>query len=456
MDDRMIRERHNVKKTLHSPERFEGNPVLGRSEAHLFPIISGSVFRDPQTGLFRMWYGTGLHIKNGYAVAYAESEDGIHWERPEFDVILFDGRGTNVLMVWCSPADVARGGDIIPALRDETEGNHSVVIKYPCNQEMAAFGGMANILWEPEDPDPDRRYKGFFRLAPKPDLSSFLCTSPDGIHWKRGAELPEICDTSCLMRDEVKGKWVVYSRYWDENMIRHIGYTESDDFVTWTVPKLIFSLDDKDIPRAEAYDMQVYHCGASYLGLLRIYDTITETQNFQLVTSRDGLHFERVAGRETWFDLAPMGEWDRFRLDMAARPVRVGDELWFYYGGRMYRHGEHRDHGVSSGHIGIARLRPDGYVSLDGSFDGAYVVLAASRLEGRRLYLNAYARFGRITLDLQREDGSSLPGYSSLPIEGDSLTHPVRFEKDLSGLNDRPVRIRVNLTNARLYSLWCE
>ena len=396
------------------------------------------------------------------------------WTRPELD----DGRGTNITMLWCDPKDVAQKTDIRRKLLRKTgdaaqmaaHTAKSLVVKYPHNQIMAGYGGSMNVLDDPADPDPRRRYKSYHRLAKVGRYGTFTCVSPDGVHWKKATKIPQIRDTSCLMYDEFKKKYVIYGHHSAEDGRDEIQRTESSDFVTWSQPRVMFRLDEKDPPQSHAYDMMVYNEGNSYVGLLRMYYRkgidgqgdypTTETQTFQLATSRDGVHFRRVAGRRTWLDLGPIGEFDRFRLDMAGKPIRVGNRLWFYYSGRRYRHGKHPDHGpdagASLGSIGLLTLRPDGYVSMDGSFDGAYLLTRPVLLDGSTLHINAYAPFGRIVVELLDEGGNPIEGYRSLPITADGIDLTVKWsgKEQLAKLAGRPVQIKFHLTNARLYSYW--
>ena len=481
LDDVMISKTHNVWRTLHQPQRHKDNPIYPAKYPEYTALIKGSVIRDPATGKFTMWYFAGTDVHNGYTQALAYSDDGLQWTRPELDVVRFnDGRGTNITMLWCDPKDIAKKTDIQRMLLRQTgntqqiaaESSKSLVVKYPDNQTMAGYGGSMNVLYDPDDPDPQRRYKSYFRLAKVSHLSSFTCVSSDGVHWSNSTEIPQIHDTSCLMYDELKKKYVIYGRHSAADGRDEIQRTESDDFVTWTKPEVIFRLDDRDPLKSHAYDMMVYNVGNSYVGLLRMFYAkgidgkgdyrTTETQTFQLATSRDGIHFTRVADRRTWIDLGPIGQFDRFRLDMAGQPIRMGNRLWFYYAGRSYRHGQHSDYGpkagVSLGSIGLLTLRPDGYVSMDGSFDGAYLLTKPVLLDGANLHINAYARFGKIVVELLDQEGNPIDGYRSLPITVDGLDLPVKWtgKDNLGEWAGKPVQIRFNLINARLYSYWCQ
>ena len=76
------------------------------------------------------------------------------------------------------------------------------------------------------------------------------------------------------------------------------------------------------------------------------------------------------------------------------------------------------------------------------------------RLAGRRLHLNATARFGKITIEVLDESGRILA--LSKAVERDSLDIPVEWQEgELPGAQT-PVTLRIKLENARLYALWCD
>lgn len=96
-------------------QKYEGNPVLGFN-----PHIPGEAFMCAKPhviydhGVFRMWYtarGFGLENKPGdYRICYAESLDGIHWERdPSNPVLTPSDTGWDRAMV--EYAEVLREGD---------------------------------------------------------------------------------------------------------------------------------------------------------------------------------------------------------------------------------------------------------------------------------------------------------------------------------------------------------
>lgn len=167
-DDESLPWRDNLHLTLVAPKKYEGNPVLkhgpqGAVDAN-GALLYGTVFQDG--GKYRMWYIGQPQPDPKFPedtnpphrpVCYAESTDGIHWDKPNLGLVSFCGSKDNNI-VSIEPADhpFARMDDFVSVLRDET------------------------------DPDPARRYKMVY-IAYQPQLkhsAAVRCVSPDGLHWK--------------------------------------------------------------------------------------------------------------------------------------------------------------------------------------------------------------------------------------------------------------------------------
>ena len=88
----------------HKPQRYQDGPVLKKDRPwEVIPMLSYSsycVLRDPDDLLFKCSYEqmTGQPNKKLMCLGmesqqlYAESEDGIHWTKPELDLFKVDGR----------------------------------------------------------------------------------------------------------------------------------------------------------------------------------------------------------------------------------------------------------------------------------------------------------------------------------------------------------------------------
>lgn len=174
-----------------------------------------------------------------------------------------------------------------------------------------------------------------------------------------------------------------------------------------------------------------------------------------LAWSRDGVSWQRH--REPFIPLGGLGEWDRFNNSVASQPLVVGDELWFYYSGRTYRHDQNQggaDKGPKWGAIGLARLRLDGFASLDASFDGGTVRTRPFLAPRGELFVNAKADYGQLVVEVLDSDGQPREGYTSKPTKADGVLLPVTWTggNRLAELAGQAVSLRFRLRNARLYA----
>jgi len=163
-DDESIPWRDNLKLTLEKPKKHPANPVLSAGPLGSVDgwgaILYGTVIKEGDK--FRMWYiawpqPDKLQPQRYYRpVAYAESRDGVKWEKPALGLVDFRGSKQNNL-VKIEPADepFARTNDFVSVIRDD------------------------------EDPDPARRYKMAYIIYSQTDGFSTTATavSPDGLRW---------------------------------------------------------------------------------------------------------------------------------------------------------------------------------------------------------------------------------------------------------------------------------
>ena len=104
VDDFLIQS-SDLEKVFHTPEFYSYNPVLKvdrewENTVEGYPYaapFSDGIWFDPEDNKFKMWYlagaGTINTVKHSLCTCYAESEDGIHWVKPELDVV----PGTNIV-----------------------------------------------------------------------------------------------------------------------------------------------------------------------------------------------------------------------------------------------------------------------------------------------------------------------------------------------------------------------
>ncbi|MBN2310215.1 MAG: hypothetical protein JXR94_14670 [Candidatus Hydrogenedentes bacterium] len=465
LDDYLVESAENIARTIHSARKSPANPLLWPAEPWegTMAIVYGSILRDGE--LYRMWY----HGSHG--VSYAESPDGLAWSKPALGLFEVDGSPTNIVIH-----------------REAEEGQPNY---------MPFFYEVFGVHKDPDAADPNRRYVlGYLSIqrdydGPRRDpfhggqrRGLGVAYSPDGIHWTSGEPwaTEAICDGAThWMRDPASGHYVLYGRTkfaapdvkaacagdpWLERYFwgRAVARVESPDFLDWdykdpaTAP-VVMASDTKDTPGDEIYSMLVFPYEGVYIGLVQMFHNQEDTchLDIQLAVSRDGVAFARVGDRTPFIPCGGVGEWDRFNNSLANNPpLRVDDELRFYYGGRTYRHSPYEgpDAGESGGGIGLATIALDRFVSLDASFDGGTLLTKPLVLGGDTLHLNATCDFGAIGIEVLGADGAVAA--RAKPVRSDGLDIPVEWEEGGLANATGPVQLRFTLSNARLFAVWCE
>jgi hypothetical protein len=308
--------------------------------------------------------------------------------------------------------------------------------------------------------------------------------SPDGIRWKlieNWATEAIVDGATHWLFDPSRNAYVLYGRTrkalpevaaaWAGNdwfkawfWGRAVARVESPDFLRWdfaapdTAP-VVMTADLRDRPGTEIYSMKVFRYEGISIGFVQVFHATPDesTLDVQLAVSRDGLGFERVGDRGTFIELGSIGAWDRFNLSLANNdPILVGDELRFYYGGRMVRHGPYAgpDKGPDRGGIGFATIPRDRFVALEASFDGGEIVTRPLVLRSQALHINAKSDFGEIAIEALDAAGASLA--RSSPIRRDGLDIPVEWKGSAPSFTGASVILRIRLSNARLYAIWSE
>ena len=114
-----------------------------------------------------------------------------------------------------------------------------------------------------------------------------------------------------------------------------------------------------------------------------------------------------------------------YMTEFSNPPLRIGDELIYYYGSSSWGKNHPRPYRVSGGGIFRARLRPDGFVSVDrGS-----LVTRRIKFDGRDLYVNG---IGPITVEVVTMADNKVTAVATATIRGDSLRHRVVFDNNRS------------------------
>ena len=451
VDDTIVMEMTRLVRVFHRPEKLPENPILRPTEPGEDNLMVPSrVFFDPRLERFRMWYACG-RTDETQSIAYAESGDGIHWERRT------------------STPDGKVFGDIKPFNR--------VWIKDPNQPHSAGFRcrDPGLILFDPGETNPARRYKMIMRRGLP------LAFSPDGYVWTAD---PKMVPSYRGSKDENSFSYDPYRRRWlgflrqnpprrGQTYLRRILIDESQDLVNWmpTSGELVPDLLD-------GVGLSFFNCNAFpyayfFVGLPGTYITAEyhekdrrDTIDVEVAFSRDGVHWDRPQ-RGPFISRGEPGSWESSMVGPAVM-VAHDEEILFYYMGTAK---QHRDDDTGMAYqIGVARLRRDGFVSVESSDPGGSGGLLLTRLltlTGRRLYLNADVTDGQLRVEVLRHGYGVDPLLPDIdrpwlheaelsdPVEGDSLRHEVSWkgDVDLARFSGKPVRLRFHLAGeAKLYA----
>jgi hypothetical protein len=422
LDEFLIDQHRGISRRVHRPERDPQIPnplITGKEDECNGPYLT--VIRDPATGRFRIWYNTNkVKFQDGSShVAVLESDDGIHWQRPHR--VLADPGGFN-------------------------------------------FG--SSVLDEgPAFPDPRLRYKlawwygGGLRLAVSPDGWQWTA-------WKPYAVIRHNHDITNIFYDSSRRRYLatisVYTsgrNYAGER--RCTLHTASPDLRTWEKPWYVLRPDDRVDPgQTQFYAMCGYlQRGDVLLGLVKVLHDDWRAAGTPegaygmgfttLAWTRDGCHW--VRDQEPFFEPDPNVEaWDHAHA-WIDQQLPIGNEVYLYYGGYKFGHKFDRWEGRQ---IGLVKMQRDRYVSRDAGPDGGSLVTPPVVLAGSGMTVNARVR-GELRVALLNVDRTPVPRFAAddcQPIEGDSLTHAVQWNRPLSDLGETAVRIEFRLRDAELYS----
>lgn len=455
-DDALIELREGLVRTVNQPVKYSGNPVLRREhpwEGYRVQVY-GTVIYDPAEALFKAWYmnipataAEKITVQGqrrpGHAtlLSYATSKDGVSWAKPTLNVVDFEGSTANNM--------------IAPDLYNP-EG--------------------FSVLYEPNDADPERRYKAFYWdhgrgplmmyegqeiYGEGPDDGMHVAFSPDGIHWKPYEKNPVMkhgSDTGqVVLWDPRIERYVAFGRFGAGG--RKVARTDSPDFINWSEPKLVLEPDEKDGPNMQFYGISVDLYHGLYIGMLWMF-YIEEKSigriDFQLCHSRDGIVWQRDPERHVFMPAGPEGTWDWGDMRAACRSVILKDRILIYYAGSAAKHGLGGQLRIGMD-IGLATLRRDGWISLDAGDTPGFLITKAFAHPGGTLHVNADTRNGSVHAELLQDNGQSFapPIVAALPAR-DALDEVVLFPNLTPAIQGTPVKLNLTLTRGKIYSFWFE
>jgi len=420
-------------------EKPDGSPVAGAFGYYL------SVVYNDREDKFQMWYA------GEYGVGYAESKDGINWDKP-----MVGKRGKDNIVL--------------------------EILGFSCNVDPGLPWG------HPE------KYKGAGDVKEK-DARVGICCSADGIHWsyynKGKAVSHRAADThNQLLWDPIKGSYRLICRTdlggiggsGESRSVRIMVHSAGNNLqkypTSWRTVADEICVEDPSreinqwgLPRLQFNGMTNWIYEGLYFGLMDVYtmdrsglfdgfDYHTphdeDYMDFYIGTSRDGLHFDKswIYSRQPLVPRGAAGSFDKDGIKPPSQIVTYKDEHWIYYAGMSERH-------YSRGRdlkIGLATLPRDRFICQQAGDESGTITTKAFILQGDTLQVNADAGKGVCYVEVLDAGGYPIPGFTAAearPMNGmDDLRLDAEWKsnKKLSILKGSTIRLKFYLRNASLYA----
>ena len=491
VDDHEIQQSVDLARVLNKPKKHP-DPVIesDRPWEGYRTQAWGSVIREPD-GLIRCWYFSFPARKPGEmdvgGYCYAESRDGIHFEKPDLGVAEFRGSKDNNIWYPMSPD----GKNLV---EEELARNRQGLPAYDENGEpIGVVNNMdgLTVVRDDDDPDPDRRYKLIANMqdhcmwAPHyrehyPNITDeqvkhardvvfgqYLDTSPDGIHWTRKPRRmvsARYGDYMMVTRDERNGRWWLNERARSLRG-RTAALRTSKDFVNWSPAETVFT-NTPDMGFGAQYQwhggITPFNYGNQNLGLLEKWCYAGFGDTCELLSQREGHRWERVAPGDPFLDIGDEGAFDRFLIFPTHNPpIRIGDELFIYYTGAGAMSDGPRPEGYGEPMaIGVATVRLDRFAGLAHKLgDPGQLLMRPMPIPQPHLELNALPIFrGEVELSIQRLDETPYEGFDFDDCQFDAYANTTRNrvrwknKPDMSELIGQTAYLRFRINGAVLFS----
>ena len=407
-----------------------------------------------EEGRYRCWYlaippkdtelaidrDRGMEVSDTY-LCYTESEDGVHWTKPDLGIIPFRGEtATNIVSI------DGNGGAVF---RDDT-AVHSERYK------LLGFDKLHDV--SDDDDVPVMRRYGLYGVV-----------SPDGYHWTR-LEKPLIryfCDTQNIATwDADASQYVGYFRSHASG--RSISRSATRDFADWPEPETIMYAGAEDQPALDYYtNCFTRHPDDPSRGLMfpGVFHRNSDRVDVRLAVSLNGVCFNWVS-RDPVLAVGGPGDWDSGSVYGHPNLVRLpGGELALPYCGTNRTHEEgwfDRFYGDYPPDLetGFAwAVWDDARLAGVAAADFGEFWTLPVPFDGERIEINARtSQSGSARVELWDGEGERpIPGFTldeAVPLSGDRGWTPCRWNgatADLSAIRGRSIRLRFRLSCATVF-----
>ncbi len=454
----MVEDAYRVWQVQETPVRYSEEPVFYPDAPWETFFQMPIVIHDPDDGLYKMWYSTRkrnpdyepkweTNLEAGNAekfICYAESKDGIHWERPELDVVPFGQWKKNNIVF--------------------------------ADSDVGATLGM--VVLNPDKSDASKK----FIMVWNEGYGVRITYSPDGIHWEKSVPILSISMDCSLVfgYDESRGVWQLFTRpavpakhdrmpaepdvMPNRNYRRRVSVMESSDLVNWSTPRVVFHPDENQVA-TEADNITFFTSGNYPIGFIHmfsvrnLYECRYQFMRPYLAFGPDVFHLETLPDAKPVIDFGKRGAFDEYSVNIHGQPMKLFDDnrTYFYYCGSGRQEEKYA--------IGLLSYEDDRYCARMGDDFGGWLLTREFYFDGSSISINAdipdidseivvelldgdhgTVRGGRKIFGFTKEDCDKVTGGFNTKITWNG-------SDDLTALKGRAIHVRFGIKGAaKLYS----
>lgn len=398
-----------------------------------------TVFYDRAFGIYRCYYSTftkdessasayledrrhkDYHptINRVVSLCYAESKDGLNWEKPNLGITDFQGSKENNI--------------------------------------LGHYLHGSSVLLDEHEEDPNKRYKLFTKVDyGTGEHFMAVAFSADGIHFDNLIKCPDFNprgDTqNTVVYDPNINKYVLMTRIWKDSMRQPL-LAYSEDFIHWTPGDI--ALQSRDFAH-QIYSMPFFIDGNYRIGLASIHHEFDELDeqfdkvDVELTYSRDYSMWHYVEAGQPFIANGkgqyPDGAFDSGAI-FVSPPIHIDNKLYFYYIGGNGQHTNYREGSLLRASIDYGRYA---YLEQKSAGYEAKVYTNGFRFNTPKLLIDAdIEEDGYLTVELYTSDTHEKVQNVDIQTEKQGNIYQFTFDESLCHEN---YRLSIKFKNSRIYN----